>query len=126
MREQVSRLSDRLSDHPASAEILPAAEALDEALVDLEMNLTDLRLSGGMARQDTIRWPRQLLAKLSSLAGYVGQSDFAPTTQQREVFAEYRVKLADSEGRMQAIRDGALADLNRLLDAQGVAVVGGS
>ncbi len=124
LREQVSGLADRLVDHPGAEEILPAAMALEAALVDLEMNLTHLRLSGGLARQDTIRWPRQLLAKLSSLAGYIGQSDFAPTTQQREVFAEYRAKLADHEGRMQMIREGQVAELNRLLDEHDVAVVG--
>ena len=40
-------------------------------------------MTGGMAFQDTLRWPRQLYAKLNSLAGYVQGTDFAPTAQQQ-------------------------------------------
>ena len=74
-----------------------AAEALDDALIELEMGLTDLRLSGGSARQDALRWPRQLYAKITSLAGYIGSSDFPPTAQHLEVHERLQGLLADHQ-----------------------------
>ena len=90
--------------------------ALDKKLIDLEMVLTDLRMSGGMAGQDRLRWPRQLYAKLTSLSGYVGSSDFAPTVQQVETRDRLQGLPGDSLTRMQNIRDDDLAELNRLLN----------
>jgi hypothetical protein len=112
IRAQVVDLSGRLVGKDGVAEILAAGRALDEALIDLEMGLTDLRLAGG---QDSLRWPRQLLAKLTSLAGYIGGSDFPPTEQQLEVHEGLQKLLADAQGRMETIRGGELAALNRAL-----------
>ena len=123
IRKQVHDVGVRLQDHPAAEGIREAARALDERLLAIEMRLSDQRLSGGSARQDSIRWPRQLLSKLSSLAGYVGQADFPPTTQQREVFDNYQELLATYELQMNDIRDGDLARFNRTLAEQGLAGV---
>jgi len=82
-------------------------EALDEGLIEVEMGLYDLRMTGGMAFQDTLRWPRQLFAKLTSLAGYVQGTDFAPTAQQWEVYGVYQERLADAQARLAELRDSA-------------------
>jgi len=100
--------------------ILSAAEALDEALVELEMGLSDLRLSGGTAGQDALRWPRQLFAKLTSLAGYIGGSDFPPTTQQLEVHERLQGLLGEAQARMEEITDQELTRLNQLLREKGI------
>ena len=105
-------------------EITQAGEDLDERLVELEMGLTDLRLSGGTAGQDGLRWPRQLYAKITSLAGYIGGSDFPPTTQQLEVHGRYQELLRAAQAEMEGIRSGALAELNQLLVEKGVPHVG--
>ncbi len=112
IRAQVVDLSGRLAGRDGVAEVLAAARALDQALIDLEMGLTDLRMAGG---QDSLRWPRQLFAKLTSLAGYIAGSDFPPTEQQLEVHEVLKGLLEDAQDRMGAIRGGELTDLNRAL-----------
>ena len=107
-------------------EVLADAQALDEALIDLEMGLTDLRLSGGTAGQDALRWPRQLYAKLTSLAGYIGGSDFPPTAQHLEVHQRLQGLLREAEGKMEEVRGGELAALNQaLLEREIPNVIGG-
>ncbi|MBE55122.1 MAG: hypothetical protein CL479_00890, partial [Acidobacteria bacterium] len=100
--------------------IIDAAKSLDEQLLAIEMKLSDQRLSGGSARQDSIRWPRQLLAKLSSLAGYVGQTDFPPTTQQLEVLENYKELLDTYKLQMDGVRNGTLVEFNQALVEQGL------
>ena len=120
-REQLNDVGRRVQNHPDADLIHAAARSLDERLLAIEMKLSDQRLSGGSARQDSIRWPRQLLAKLSSLAGYVGQTDFPPTTQQREVFENYKELLDTYELQMDDIRAGELASFNQTLEERGLA-----
>ncbi len=121
IRKQLGDVGGRLGDHPDADGIRESARALDDRLLAIEMRLSDQRLSGGSARQDSIRWPRQLLAKLSSLAGYIGQTDFPPTTQQREVFENYKELLDTYELQMTDVRDGDLAEFNRTLADRGLA-----
>lgn len=120
IRAQLQDLKERVRGMEEAGEIIQAAESLDAALMNLEMGLTDLRLSGGTAGQDRLRWPRQLYAKITSLAGYIGGSDFPPTTQQLEVHEHYKGLLAQAQHRMEAIRSGTLASLNRLLADRGI------
>jgi hypothetical protein len=120
IRVQIVTLKELMRGVEGEDEVVAAAEALDQVLMDLEMGLTDLRLSGGSAGQDALRWPRQLLAKLTSLAGYIGSSDFPPTTQQLEVHARLQGLLRDHLDRMDGIRSGELADLNRILTGRGI------
>ncbi|MCA9737980.1 MAG: sialidase [Gemmatimonadetes bacterium] len=116
---------DELEADAAGAEaVLRTAAVLDRELIDLEMGLIDLRLTGGNAGQDSLRWPRQLYAKLMSLAGYASGTDQPPTDATLEVFALYQQWLADAQARMDAIRTGALARLNAALVAAGRAPVG--
>ena len=98
---------------------------MENALKDLEGNLFDLRLTGGTARQDTLRWPRRLYAKLTSLAGYVSSADFPPTDQEREVFEGYLEMLAEYQARMDALVADDIAAFNRLLAERGVTPIGG-
>jgi len=126
VRDQVMRLSERLRDMEGSDEVLAAAQELDQRLVDFEMTLTDLRMSGGTAGQDRLRWPRQLYAKITSLAGYIGGSDFVPTTQQLEVHERLQGLLQDAQDQMRALREQDIAAFNDLLAEKGIPHVGGS
>lgn len=119
-RKGLADLSTRVADERGYADVVEAGEALERALVDLEMNLYDLRLSGGMAGQDTIRWPRQLFAKLTSLAGYISGSDDRPTDQAGEVRDLYREQLGRWLARWGELADGDLARFNRLLAERGL------
>ena len=120
-----SRVADGVRDlsEEDADRLLQAARTLDGELIELEMMLFDLRLTGGLARQDTLRWPRRLYAKLTSLAGYVSGADRRPTDQSVEVHDIYKAQLRDYEQQMEQIRSGSLAAFNRLLVAAGVAVI---
>ena len=120
VRDQIHELGSRLASDDRRDEIVAAGDDLDEQLIDLAMNLTDLRMSGGMAGQDRLRWPRQLYAKITSLAGYIGGSDFPPTTQQQAVHGRYKDLLVQSQSRMREIREGDVAALNQLLRDRGI------
>jgi photosystem II stability/assembly factor-like uncharacterized protein len=127
IRAQLADLNGLLGGREGVGEALAASRSLDEALIDLEMGLTDLRLSGGSAGQDALRWPRQLFAKLTSLAGYIGGTDFPPTTQQVEVHERLQGLLREASARMEEIRREELASLNRILREQGIPnVIGGA
>ena len=119
---------DRVRGREGANDIITAGRELDEKLIDFEMNLTDLRMSGGSAGQDRLRWPRQLYAKITSLAGSIGGSDFAPTTQQTEVHERLKDLLREYQAQMQTIREQDIATFNRMLSESGLAgvIVGGN
>jgi hypothetical protein len=120
VREQLDAMAVRLEGRPEVEDLLAAADTLDQELIDLEMMLFDLRLSGGLSRQDTLRWPRRLYAKLTSLAGYVSGTDHRPTDQHLEVFEQYRGQLDDYWSTVRRLETEDLAALNAELRDRGV------
>jgi photosystem II stability/assembly factor-like uncharacterized protein len=122
-RAQIYDRVDRAQATAGAEAVSAAADELDRALIDLEMNLTDVRLSGGMAGQDRLRWPRQLYAKVTSLAGYIGGSDFPPTTQQLTVHDKYQNLLSGYQSTMRTLRDQDIAAFNSLLSENGIPVI---
>ncbi len=119
IRKQTQLVRERNTDHAAAEEIREASGTLEAKLIDLEMRLFDVRLTGGSARQDTLRWARRLFARLTSLAGYVTGTDDRPTDQSREVFEMLRSELGDYQRQMVAIREDVVT-FNRLLDDRGI------
>ena len=117
--EGVRVQTELLQENAATVEIREAVRRLDEELIDLETRLFDVRLTGGTARQDTLRWARRLYARLTSLAGYITGTDDRPTDQSREVLEMLRSELGDYQRQMIAIRED-IATLNRLLDDRGI------
>jgi hypothetical protein len=93
-------------------EVKEAGGALNRKLVDLEMQLIDLRITGA---QDGIRFGAKLISRLGYLANGMSNADFRPTDQHLEVeqlLAErVRVLAADFD----MIAAGDLAALNRML-----------
>lgn len=83
----------------------------------LEMSLYDLRLGGG---QDTLRWPRQLYAKIASLARYVSGTDFGPTDQAQEVHRGYQQQLQRVEATVAALLERDVATIDAALAALGL------
>ncbi len=86
-----------LGDRAETAELRRELEALAHTLYDL-------RLTGGTAGQDALRWPRQLFAKMTSLGGYISGSDFPPTDQAREVHVIYQERLREVEAEVARLR----------------------
>ncbi len=123
VRDQLLGLMDRVREKDAGDEIIAAGIELNQTLIDLEMKLTDLRMSGGSAGQDRLRWPRRLYAKITSLAGYIGGSDHVPTAQHLEVHERLKELLREYQAQMQAIREQDIAAFNRLLSERGLAGV---
>ena len=119
IRAQTQLVRERNADHAAVEEIREAGGTLEAELVELEMRLLDVRLTGGSARQDILRWPRRLYARLTSLAGYITGTDDRPTDQSREVFEMLRSELGDYQRQMVAIRED-VATFNRLLADRGI------
>jgi len=122
-RKGVMDIGVRLRGDERHHDIVAAGEALNQALIGLEMHLFDLRLTGGSARQDTVRWPRQLYAKLTSLAGYISGSDARPTDQAVEVRDLYRTRLERYLAAWREIEEGDLARFNAMLVARQMAPV---
>ncbi len=119
-RRGLADLEERVRGNPLYAEIAEVGEQLALALIELEMELFDLRLTGGSARQDTIRWPRRLWAKIASLAGYSAGSDDPPTESMSEVGGIYRLQLEEYLRRWAELAADDIADFNRLLAERGL------
>jgi len=120
VRSQLYELRTLLRNHDDFSEINNQITALDEKIIGLEMNLTDLRLVGG---QDTLRYPRQLYAKIASLSGYISGHDFAPAEAHRTVHEMYKENIGTYMTQMKGIREGSLAAFNRMLQEKGIGTV---
>jgi hypothetical protein len=81
------------------------------------------QLYGTGRGQDAIRWPMRTAQQIASLIGSVESSDFPPTEQHRAVARELQAEVDAAESDYRALVDGALADFNRALSAQGLAGV---
>ena len=99
-------------------QVKAAAAALQQKLMDLEMNLVDLRLTGG--GQDGVRFASKLLSKLNYLSNGVGSSDFKPTDQQREVQQILAEQLRTHVGGLEALLAKDLAAFNEMLRARSI------
>ena len=97
-----------------------AAGEYDSALRELEARFFELRLTGGNAGQDTLRWPRRLHAKLSSLHGYIAGSDHRPTDQHLEVLALYEEELSETRAVLDRLGGEELTVFNQHLADAGL------
>jgi hypothetical protein len=119
LRVQLQTLARFTTDQ----EVKEAAEALEEALTDLQMNVVDLRLTG--QGQDAIRFEAKLLQKLSYLTGGVSVADFPPTDQDLEVQQILHDRLGEHLRAVDALITSDLAELNGLLRSKGMGIIGG-
>ena len=125
MIEEIEWLRKQTADRRAlggalAATVDVAAGEYDSALMELEARFFELRLTGGNAGQDTLRWPRRLHAKLSSLHGYIGGSDHRPTDQHLEVLALYEQELAETREMLGDLTGDELDAFNEQLSGAGL------
>ncbi len=113
---------DVLGRFTSDQEVQRAAAALGARLVELEMSLVDLRLTG--QGQDGIRFEAKLLQKLGYLAGSLSGADFRPTDQQVEVRGILHRQLGEALDALKALEGGELADFNAMLRSKGLAIIG--
>ena len=108
---QVQRLA------ASDAEVSGRLRALDARLIEAEMLLVDLRLTG--AGQDQARFATTLIAKMEYLASGVATGDFRPTTQAAEVQGILGTELRNAQQAIEAALREVPA-LNQLLDGRGL------
>jgi hypothetical protein len=100
------------------AQVKAAAAQLQQKLMDLEMNLVDLRLTG--QGQDGVRFAAKLISKLNYLAGGVGSSDFRPTDQHGQVQQILGEELRTNVSALEALLAKDLAAFNEMLRGRGI------
>mgnify|MGYP003577574353 CR=1 FL=1 len=100
------------------ADVKSAGDSLDRKFIDVEQTIVDLRLTG--RGQDQVRWPVQLGGQLSYLAGGIGSSDFAPTTQQRGVNEILVKQMRATRAALEQLMSKDLAAFNALLRSRGL------
>ena len=112
---------DSIARRDADAEAKRAAAAFHQKLMDLEMNLVDLRQTG--AGQDGVRFGAKLISKLGYLANGLSASDHAPTTQHVEVQRILNTDLKSNLSALDAFLRTDLQTLNQLLTSRGLPAV---
>jgi len=98
--------------------LLDAIEKLDNALVNVEGKLVQLKFTG--TGQDDCRWPEMLAGKLSYLGSAVATADFPPTNQQNEVYALLKSRLNDSQTELDNLKKGELAAFTKLMQENNI------
>jgi hypothetical protein len=86
--------------------------------MDLEMNLVDLRLTGG--GQDGVRFGSKLISKLGYLTNGLSASDHKPTDQQAEVRQILNTELKTHLTALDGLIAKELAAFNELLKQRNV------
>jgi photosystem II stability/assembly factor-like uncharacterized protein len=112
IRKQVSDLQILLQGNADAAPVVKASRELDKKLLDFEDFFFPVGLTGS---GDELRWPDKFYAKLGFLAGHVGESDFAPTSQQREVHEMFKKQLAEHQDELRRIIDVDVVALNKMI-----------
>jgi len=116
MRSQIDGLA-RLTTDPA---ITKAADELNQQLMAVEMNLVDLRLTGG---QDGVRYSSKLLGKINYLAGGLASGDFRPTDQQLEAKKAIEDQLKGVQTQADALRTRVLSGFNDQLRNKNLPII---
>ncbi|MSO83833.1 MAG: sialidase [Acidobacteria bacterium] len=99
----------------ADSELRRAATELNTRLSDLEMNLIELRITGG---QDGVRYAAQLLSRLNYLANGVSGSDFRPTNQHLETAKLLQDRLQGHASTLGTLIEKDVATFNDMLRRQ--------
>ncbi|HEY8174955.1 MAG TPA: hypothetical protein VIF32_04635 [Gemmatimonadaceae bacterium] len=121
VRAQVQALKKQTANDAATADVRNAGDALEQKFMDVEGRIIDLRMTG--RGQDGVRWPVRLAGQLSYVAGTIDDSDFAPTTQQREVAGILAKETRDVHAALQGLMSRDLANYNSMLRARGLKTI---
>ncbi len=120
VRVQLAALKRRVTD----AEVVRAADELEQKLIAAERELVELRMTG--QGQDGVRWGSRLLSKLNYLTGGLTVNDFRPTDQQAEVQALLNSQMRQHLTTIESLLGGDLAAFNTMLRSRNIPnVVGG-
>jgi hypothetical protein len=98
-----------------------AAAAMNQKLIDLEMNLVDLRQTGG--GQDGVRFGAKLISRIGYLAGGLTSGDFKPPNQHLEVQKILADELRLRLQALDALLTADLSGLNEQLRSRGLPII---
>jgi hypothetical protein len=121
VRSQLQSLRVQFGAEAAAADVRSAGDSLERKFMDVEQRIVDLRMTG--RGQDEVRWPARLAAQLAWLFNGIAASDFAPTTQHREVAALLAKETRDTHAALQALIAKDLANYNSLLRSRGLKTI---
>jgi len=94
------------------SEVKQLAEKLQGALSEIEMNLYDLRITGG---QDGVRYAAKLLSRFTYLANGMTTTDYRPTDQHMETAKLLQERLQQQLAQIKTILDKDVATFNLAL-----------
>jgi hypothetical protein len=105
------KLADQENIQKAAAEVAELFGALRPQLIDVNMKQSQL-------------WPSGLHEKLNAMMDALDGSDYAPTRQLRDVFAEHTGQLNLIIAEMESLEKEEVSALNKAIQDAGVPVVG--
>lgn len=115
---QLEDLKDVVADRDDAEEIGAAADSLIDALVVVEGELIQLRVTG--TGQDNVRWPAKLVERLNYLGNSTAIGDFRPTNPTREVHVVLQQELAEQQAALDELLRTQVAAFNRMLRERNV------
>jgi photosystem II stability/assembly factor-like uncharacterized protein len=113
LRSQLANTTKLSEGTRDAASVTQAATAFETKLLAVEDQLIQRKYTG--QGQDTTRWPARLVSKLTYLFFSIADSDYAPTTQAREVHDGFKQQLAGIGNQYDELVSQDLATLNRVL-----------
>ncbi|MBI4500305.1 MAG: sialidase [Gemmatimonadetes bacterium] len=113
VRAQLQSIGRLLASDDQTKDVRAAADSLEQKFIAVEENLHQLTVTG--RGQDNLRRPAKLTAKINYLAGGIASSDFAPTTQQREVKQLLEQEITTVRGQLEQLLSRDLTQFNAKL-----------
>ena len=98
-----------------AGDVKQAATELNEKLSEIEMNLIDLRITGG---QDGVRYAAKLLSRFNYLANGISGSDYRPTDQHMETVKLLQERLKGHVTELAGAMEKDVARFNDMLRRQ--------
>ncbi len=113
LRRQLEDLKDIVADRDDAEELGTASDSLIDALVAIEENFIQLRVTG--TGQDNVRWPAKLVERLGYLGNSTAIGDFPPTDPARAVHAVLKQELAEQQAALEELLHTQVAEFIRML-----------
>jgi hypothetical protein len=120
VRKQLTDLRTRVGKDETAKPIVEAAKELDKKMTAIEEALYQTK---NKSSQDPLNFPIRLNDKLASVADSAGSGDFAPTAQQRAVYAALVQQIDEQLAQLRAVMEKDLPTLNALVKQSDVAAV---
>ncbi len=121
IRRQLQDIGHIVAASGGPADVRSAAEALEQRFIALEGHLHQIKATG--RGQEDIRWPTELMQKLTYLAGGIATADFPPTTQALEVKRDFENRIRTYGAEYDQLLSGELGAFNELLRKRNMANV---